>query len=74
MDNTHEIAGMTVNERLWHFQLFDVFDAAVASGELARVVAVLQQARFTDDQAYETASAILVNPNYYGRVAYSRGA
>ena len=57
---------MTVNERLCHFRLFEAFDAAVLSGELAKVVAVLQRARFTEAQAHQTASTILADPARYG--------
>ena len=57
---------MTVNERLSHFGLFGAFDRAVATGEASAIVAVLQQAKLTDKQAHEAASAILANPSKYG--------
>ena len=66
MNDESEIAGVTINERLYHFRLFETFDAAVLSGELARVIAVLRQARFTDAQAHQTASAVLAFPARYG--------
>jgi hypothetical protein len=64
-----QIAGMTVNERLLHFGhfgLFEAFDSAVASRELLAVVAVLRKAMLTEQQAHDTASAVLANPSYYG--------
>lgn len=66
MSTNDQIAGMTVNERLAHFRLFDAFDAAVASRNLSSVVAVLQQAMLTEQQAHETAAAIVANPRFYG--------
>ncbi len=57
MDNC--IAGMTVNERLAHFGLFEAFDAAISSRDFFAVASVLQQAKFTDEQAFETATAVL---------------
>ena len=66
MTDIDQIAGMTVNERLSHFGLFEAFDSAVASRKLSAVVGVLLQAKLTDKQARETASAILKNPSHYG--------
>ena len=66
MTDNDQIAGMTVNERLLHFGLFEAFDSAVATREILAVVAVLQRAKLTDQEAHETASAILANPSYYG--------
>jgi len=64
--NDNRIVGMTVNERLAHFSLFDDFDSAVESRDLSAVIAVLQRAKLSDEQARETTAAILSNPNYYG--------
>ena len=66
MHTQDQIAGMTVNERLAHFGLFDEFDAAVASRQLETVIAVLRLARLSETQAHETASAVLANPGFYG--------
>ncbi|WP_313912712.1 hypothetical protein [Tahibacter sp.] len=55
------VAGMTVNERLAHFGLVEVFDAALGSRDYLAVVSVLQQAQLTDEQAFETATAVLAN-------------
>jgi hypothetical protein len=61
-----KIPGMTVNERLAHFGLFEAFDAAVASRQLDSIVSVLRQARLSERQALESAQAILSNPAHYG--------
>ena len=53
------IAGMTVNERLYHFGLRSEFDAAVASRDVAAVVSVLLKAQLTNQQAHKSAIAIL---------------
>jgi len=62
----NEDAGMTVNERLSHFGLFQEFDAAVASRNVSAVVEVLLRAQLTPEQAQETASAVVSNPERYG--------
>jgi hypothetical protein len=66
MCDSDDIAGMTVNERLGHFKLFEAFDAAVDSRDVAAIIAVLLRAKFTDAQARRTASAVLSNPGAYG--------
>ena len=66
MSEDHQIAAMTVNERLSHFGLFDEFDSAVRSRELRSVVAVLIHAKLEPAQAHDTATAILENPAMYG--------
>jgi hypothetical protein len=66
MTTIDQIAGMTVNERLAHFDLFRAFDSAVAARDLSAVVSVLRQARVTDQQAHQTAAEILANPTHYG--------
>lgn len=40
-DTQQSIEGMTVNERLHHFNLFPAFDAAVQARDRKRIVAVL---------------------------------
>ena len=62
----HDIAGMTVNERLAHFGLFGPFEAAVKSRDKSAVVSVLLQAKFTPQQAEYTASTLLQSPERYG--------
>lgn len=66
MNDLDYIAGMTVNERLAHFGLFQAFDAAVDSRQLSAVVEILRRAKLTEDQAQKTASAVLANLSFYG--------
>ena len=60
------IEGMTVNERLHHFGLFDAFDSAIRSGELSAIQQVLTKAKFSEKQARETEEAVLASPATYG--------
>lgn len=60
------VDGMTVNERLFHFGLFDTFDMAVRSGQLGAVKEVLLNAKFAELQAQGTAETILASPEKYG--------
>ncbi|GHA77509.1 hypothetical protein [Cognatilysobacter bugurensis] len=55
----HSVAGMTVNERLAHFNLLREFDAAVASQDFDALVVVLEQARLAPQHASQSAAAIL---------------
>ena len=66
VDETRHLAGMTVNERLGHFGLFQAFDAAVESRDSSAVIDVLRKAKLTEAQALETASAVPDNPKFYG--------
>ncbi|HJU09021.1 MAG TPA: hypothetical protein VJ727_11145 [Rhodanobacteraceae bacterium] len=61
-----EISGMTVNERLFALGLDEEFEQAFASLDQARVSAVLRKAKLAEQQAEETASALLSNLEYYG--------
>lgn len=60
------INGMTVNERLFHFGLFEQFDAAARAKDVPALVQVLQQAKFSAEQALQTAKAVAANPKRYG--------
>ena len=60
------IAGMTVNERLYHFNLFPAFEAAAKARDLQRLIGVLLEAKFTLAQATETATVLLADPRKYG--------
>ena len=62
-ENSEDIRGMTVNERLMHFGLLTEFDAAVQTGQIDSVIAVLLRARFTRAQADFTASTVLAKLN-----------
>lgn len=60
--NDVSIEGMTVNERLFHFGLFEPFDQAVRSRSHAAIVQILVQACFSQEQAEQTADAVLEAP------------
>ena len=60
------VDGMTVNERLAYFKLFEAMDSAVASRDHDAIVAVLRRAKLTEIQATQTTEAILSNPTRYG--------
>jgi hypothetical protein len=65
-EETPDIGGMTVNERLCHFGLMPAFEDAVRSRKLEAVIAVLRQAQFSQSQAEYTATTLLANPERYG--------
>jgi hypothetical protein len=58
--------GMTVNERLFHFGPLAEFDAATRAGDLASMIEVLRRARLSEEQATQTAEAVLADPSRYG--------
>ncbi len=58
--------GMTVNERLWFFNLSDEFENCIKRKDENCAVGVLIRAKFTSEQAKETARSVLENPKYYG--------
>jgi hypothetical protein len=64
--DTEFIGGMTVKERLFHFELIEAFESAVRSGRLAAVVDVLRNAMFSESQALASAEAVLASPEKYG--------
>jgi hypothetical protein len=66
MTDSSNIGGMTVNERLIHLGLMAEFEAAVKSRDLSAVEAVLIRAKFTPQQAHDTASTLLRAPGKYG--------
>jgi len=65
-EETPDINGMTVNERLHHFGLMSAFDEAVRSRKVEAVIAILRKADFSQSQAEYTATALLANPERYG--------
>jgi len=60
------VKGMTVNERLFHFGLFERFDAAARAKDVPLLVQVLLQAKLSEKQALQTAEAIATDPKRYG--------
>ncbi len=57
---------MTVNERLFSCGLLDSWDAAVSKRNREEMIAVLCQVAMTQEQATQTADAVLKNPAKYG--------
>ncbi len=66
MCDKFDVAGMTVNERLFHFGLFEEFDAAVRARSKEAVIDVLLRTSLSRVQAEETTMAVLADPNGYG--------
>ena len=58
--------GMTTNERIHYFGLFDQFDHAMMTRDHEEVIRILRLARLNERQAKETADAIFTNPEKYG--------
>ena len=58
--------GMTVNERLHHWQLLDDFEKAIKSKNAKQARDLLIYSGLTHDQARDTVHAILKDPGYYG--------
>jgi hypothetical protein len=59
-------AGMTVNERLVTAGLIAAWDAAVISGDRAKMIEILMATELSEKQAVETSDAVLANPGKYG--------
>lgn len=66
MMERESVDGMTVNERLFHFGLFDKFDSAVRARDSERLVQVLLLAKLSEEAAMQTATTVLANPKLYG--------
>jgi hypothetical protein len=66
MTERDSVDGMTVNERLFHFGLFDKFDSAVRARDSERLVQVLLLAKLSEEAAMQTATTVLANPKHYG--------
>jgi|AGTN01.1.fsa_nt_gi hypothetical protein len=66
MDEQDEpnLAGMTVNERLFHVGILDQWDAAVRRRDRNEMIALLEQVEVTDPHV--TADTVLANPRAYG--------
>jgi hypothetical protein len=61
-----ELKGMTVNERLYSLGLIDQFDGAAKTRNRQRMIEVLLQCAFSQEQSEQTADAVLKNPATYG--------
>jgi hypothetical protein len=66
MDEQDEpsLAGMTVNERLFHVGILDQWDAAVRRRDRNGMIALLEQVELTEPHL--TVDAVLANPRAYG--------
>ena len=58
--------GMTVNERLFHLGLFETFDSAARARDVRAMGEMLLRAQFSEEQALQTATAVMANPKPYG--------
>lgn len=61
-----ELKGMTVNERLFSLGLMDQFEGAAKVRNRQRMIEVLLQCAFSQDQSEQTTDAVLKNPAMYG--------
>ena len=66
MEEPQSVEGMTVNERLFHFGLFEAFEAAARDRDVPALVRVLLQAQLSEEQASWTATAVVTDPERYG--------
>ena len=64
LDYSSDIAGMTTNERLYHFGLLDQFDTAVKARNRNGMIATLGSAMVDDPM--QVAGTILGDPSAYG--------
>jgi thymidine phosphorylase len=62
----NELNGMTVNERLFYLNLMDEFESSINEKNMELAVEILQKAKFSNEQAFETVTTILNNPKKYG--------
>ena len=61
-----ELAGMTVNERLFVCGAIDQWDEAVRKRSRADMIAVLRGVAMTENEAAQTTDSVLQNPEKYG--------
>ena len=61
-----ELGGMTVNERLVVCGVIDKWDGAVRRRSRSEMIEILRSVALTEDQAAQTAEAVLRNPQKYG--------
>lgn len=60
------LAGMTINERLFHVGIVDEFDAAILARNQEKAVALLQRVELSKEEAMAAAATIFENPGRYG--------
>ncbi|MCR9189755.1 MAG: hypothetical protein NXH96_13280 [Alteromonadaceae bacterium] len=61
-----KLAGMTINERLFHVGIMDEFDASILSRDQEGAVALLQRVELSKEEAMATVATIFKNPGKYG--------
>lgn len=61
-----DLKGMTVNERLFSLGLTDQWDKSAKSRNRQRMIEVLLQCAFSQEQSEQTTDAVLENPAKYG--------
>jgi hypothetical protein len=61
-----ELAGMTVNERLFVCGAIDKWDDAVRKRSRADMIAMLRGVAMTENEAAQTTDSVLQNPEKYG--------
>lgn len=61
-----ELGGMTVNERLFARGLIEKWDDAIRRRSRSEMIEVLRAIALTENQATQTADAVLKNPQAYG--------
>jgi hypothetical protein len=62
------LSGMTVNERLSHCGLLDMFDTFARDGDRARMLQILKLVKLSDNEAESCVEAVLAHPTRYGRL------
>ncbi|MAI30348.1 hypothetical protein [Marinobacter adhaerens] len=61
-----KLAGMTINERLFHVGIMDEFDASILSRDQEGAVALLQRVELSKEEAMATVATIFKDWGKYG--------
>ena len=61
-----KLAGMTINECLFHVGIMDEFDAAILSRDQDEAIALLQRVELSREEATATVATIFEDPGKYG--------
>ncbi|WP_305980659.1 hypothetical protein [Marinobacter salsuginis] len=61
-----KLAGMTINERLFHVLIMDEFDTAILSRDQDEAIALLQRVELSREEAAATVATIFEGPGKYG--------
>ncbi|RII25738.1 MAG: hypothetical protein CXR30_18320 [Geobacter sp.] len=61
-----DLKGMTVNERLFSLGLTDQWDKSAKSRNRQKMIEVLLQCAFSQEQSEQTTDAVLKSPAKYG--------